>query len=81
MPTEMRAPEDPPHVVIGTLISTIDWAYVLSFRLSDVLDEQLKALRRPMVFPACRMSERGQRTGCFVDGQFHLLFFALATMH
>lgn len=57
-------------------------AYMLRFRLSDVLDEQLEGLARPVVLPAGRMAERGKRTGSFVDGLLHLLFsFAVTTMH
>ena len=55
---------------------------MLRFRLSDVLDEQLEGLARPVVLPAGRMAERGKRTGSFVDGLLHLLFsFAVTTMH
>ena len=64
------------------IFSPVRSTYMLCFRLSDVLDEKLEALARPVVLPARRMAERGQRTGSFVDGLLHLLFsFALTALH
>lgn len=55
---------------------------MLRLRLSNVLDEQLEGLAWPVVLPAGRMAERGERTGSFVDGLLHLLLsFTVTTLH
>ena len=53
---------------------------MLRLCLSDVLDEELEALGRAVVF-AGRVSERGKRAGSLVDGEVHLLVLGLATLH